>query len=109
MVDIITAVGTKHTMSYQRGTQLLDKIFMSPGLMTPNTQASLEDYEKITITNHQPFQMQLTIHKSINFQEAYSRRQLNSSHLFQVKTYIEKVYEDMKKQKIFQTVKDIQA
>jgi hypothetical protein len=109
MVDIITAVGTPYTTSYRRGNQLLDKIFVSPNLVTPATQARFKEYDKITITNHRPIQLQLTIHKNIKLTENYNQRQLNSNHLFQVKTYIEKVHKEMEKQKIFQAVNDIQS
>jgi hypothetical protein len=79
MVDIIMAVGTPHTASsYRRGNHLLDKIFVSPSLVTPTTQACLEDYDKITITDHQPIQLQLTIHENIKLNETYNQRQLNS-------------------------------
>ena len=109
LIDIMSTTENQYSTTYNRGTHILDKIFVSKGLINSNTRITMEDYDKITTSDHRPIHLQLHLREEINQQINLQDRQLNSSHLYQVEKYIENVHYNMKKQKIFEMVKELKT
>jgi hypothetical protein len=102
LVDLMTLKHSKPQPTYLRGNNVLDRIFVSSTLITPNTSITLGEADSITNTDHIPIHLQIA--KSITSNSEYRTRHLVSNHSYKVTAYLRYVYHHMERTKLFQLI-----
>jgi hypothetical protein len=105
LVDIMLLKHPKEQSTYLRGTHALDRIFLTPSLITSNTIVNLEDQHSIIDTDHVLIRIQ--IEKNAANTTEYHLHHLVSNHSHKVTKYIQEVHTQMLKYNLFRTIRDI--
>jgi hypothetical protein len=105
LVNIVFMTQPTVQSTYKQGTHVLDRIFITRGLLQQTQRAFVDVHSPIIPTDHHPIKFQ--IDSTTEEQSEFKSRLLVSNHRHKVTKYIREVYKRMAKSRCFQDIESL--